>query len=303
MFKNQTYFSRYAWVYLAYNFYVVLGGTYVRATGSGAGCGAHWPLCKGKFIPDFSFIHTVIEFTHRAASGVVTLGAIILIIWAYTSTHKKNPIRKSALFVGLFVTLEALLGAALVLFSLVENDSSIIRAVMMALHLTTTFMLLASITLTAAWASNFPAMNIHFRKKNLVSIFIVIFGLIIVGSTGAITALGDTLFHPLYVGEGIISDLEYKSHILKSLRVYHPILAILISFYTIFICWKITPINSSATQIKFCKIISFIIVTQILCGFINILLLAPVWMQIVHLFTADILWVTTILFFNIALAD
>ena len=303
MFKSQKYFSRYAWIYLIYNFYVVLGGAYVRATGSGAGCGAHWPLCKGTIVPNFSLIHTLIEFTHRASSGIVSIGAILLLVWAFICTATGNPIRKSALLSFLFIVIEALLGAVLVLFALVENNSSNFRAIMMALHLVATFMLLASITLTAAWSSNFPIMKITPHKKYLLQIFSVIIGLLIVGASGAITALGDTLFHPSYVGEGLISDIEYKSHILKSIRIYHPVLAIVISIYCVITCWKITTANSSNIQRRLCQMITIIVTLQILLGFMNIALLAPVWMQIIHLFTADLLWVTAIIFFNLALSE
>lgn len=299
MFKNKKNFAKYAWVYLIYNFYVILGGAYVRATGSGAGCGAHWPLCKGEIVPNFSLIHTIVEFTHRASSAIVTIGAIVLLVWAFQCTNKRDPIRKSAIFVFLFILVEALLGAALVLFELVANNSSNFRAVMMALHLVTTFMLLASITLTAAWASNFPVFKLKIQHHTFFSFVVVIFGLLIVGSSGAITALGDTLFRPLYVGEGLLSDIEYKSHILKSIRIYHPVLAILVSFYTVYICWKVTSPSSLKSQKFLCKLITAIVVLQICLGVINIALLAPIWMQIVHLFIADLLWVCAILFFNI----
>jgi cytochrome c oxidase assembly protein subunit 15 len=197
MFKNQKYFARYAWIYLFYNLYVVLGGAYVRATGSGAGCGNHWPLCTGAFVPDLSVIHTIIEFTHRISSAIVTIGVILLVVWSFTSTSKASPIRKAASFSFLFIVVEALLGAALVKFDLVANNSSNFRAVMMALHLVTTFMLLASIALTAFWASNFPVMKIVFPKKNVVLILCLVLALLLVGASGAITALGDTLFRPL----------------------------------------------------------------------------------------------------------
>lgn len=303
MFKNQKYFNRYAWVFLIYNFYVILGGAYVRATGSGAGCGAHWPLCKGEIVPNFSILHTIIEFTHRVSSGIVSIGVILLLIWAFVCTQKGSPVRKAALFSLLFVIIEALLGAILVLFALVANNSSNFRALMMALHLVTTFMLLASLALTAFWSSNFPVINLKNTTHNKNPIFqglIIIIGLLIVGSSGAITALGDTLFHPLYIGEGLISDIEYKSHILKSLRIYHPVLAIVLSIYTVVFCWKITHKNTHILQIKLCKLITFLVTLQILLGFINIILLAPVWMQMIHLFVADLLWITTILFLNVA---
>ncbi|MES2615007.1 MAG: COX15/CtaA family protein [Bdellovibrionota bacterium] len=303
MFKNKKYFSRYCWIYLVYNFYVILGGAYVRATGSGAGCGAHWPLCQGEVVPNFSLIHTIIEYTHRASSLVVTIGAVLLLVWAFTTTNKGNPIRKSSVALFLFIIVEALLGAVLVKFALVANNSSHFRAIMMALHLITTFMLLASITLTAAWASNFPTPKINFQNKNIFSAFAVLIGLLIVGASGAITALGDTLFRPLYVGEGLISDLQHSSHILKSIRVYHPVFAIVVSVYTAVTCWKMNIQSSSKISNILCKIIISVVVIQISLGFLNIALLAPVWMQIAHLFAADLLWVSVVLYFNNKLSD
>jgi cytochrome c oxidase assembly protein subunit 15 len=303
MFNNQKYFARYAWIYLIYNFYVILGGAYVRASGSGAGCGAHWPLCNGKIVPNFSIIHTIVEFTHRVSSGLVTIGGIILLIWAFACTSKGSPIRKAAISSFAFIIVEALLGAALVLFSLVESNSSNFRALMMALHLITTFMLLASISLTAAWSSSFPIMNINKKKRKLVTIITLSIGLLIIGTSGAITALGDTLFHPKYVGEGLIEDIQYKSHILKSIRIYHPILAIVISIYFILLCIKLTKNNSSKIQNNLLKIIVSLVIFQIILGFINIFLLAPIWTQLIHLFIADMLWVSSVLFFNSVLSD
>ena len=302
MLKNKTYFSRFAWAYLIYNFYVVLGGAFVRATGSGAGCGAHWPLCKGDVIPNFSFLKTIIEFTQRASSGIVSVGALILCFWAFKCFEKKTFPRTGALFVLFFIFLEAILGAALVLFSLVEKNSSNFRAVMMILHLTTTFMLLASIALTAFWSSAKYEFKINFNHKNKILIVCIILSLLLVGSTGAITALGDTLFPPQYVGEGLLSDLSFQSHILKSVRIYHPALAIVISFFVVSQCYKLNTQKNNLfipIQNKLFYSIFTLICIQLLFGFLNIVLLTPIWTQLVHLFIADLIWVITIVFLSI----
>ena len=59
------HFANFAWGVLAYNILVILWGALVRATGSGAGCGGHWPLCNGDVMPEVSQVATAIEFTHR----------------------------------------------------------------------------------------------------------------------------------------------------------------------------------------------------------------------------------------------
>ena len=62
-------FTRFAWAVLAYNVLVILWGALVRATGAGAGCGSHWPLCNGVVLPRSPTAATLIELTHRLTSG------------------------------------------------------------------------------------------------------------------------------------------------------------------------------------------------------------------------------------------
>src|SRR5258707_636964 len=81
---TQRRFARFAWGVLAYNVAVILWGALVRATGSGAGCGGHWPLCNGKVLPKVSQIATVIELTHRVMSGV----ALVLVAVMFTRARK-----------------------------------------------------------------------------------------------------------------------------------------------------------------------------------------------------------------------
>ena len=301
--KNIKYYSRFAWIFLAFNFYVILGGAYVRATGSGAGCGEHWPLCNGVVVPTFSTIHTLIEFTHRVSSGIVGIGAIILLVWAFKVTKKGDPVRISAIVAFSFVIFEALLGAGLVLFGLVANNTSSVRAFVMSLHLVGTFILIASISLTAAWSSGFSPYKLKGHGKKFFPILMIIIGMFIVGMSGAITALGDTLFKPNYVGEGLINDINNADHFLKSLRMYHPILAIIVALYTVFISWSFTNKNSSNIIKKLTLSITIIFTIQIVTGFINIALLAPVWMQILHLLIADLAWIFCVLFSSQVLSE
>src|SRR5215468_6201258 len=81
-------FAKYAWLTLAFNLLVIVWGAYVRASGSGAGCGSHWPLCNGEVIPDSPTVKTIVEFSHRLSSGLagfVVAGAFVwaLLAWAF----------------------------------------------------------------------------------------------------------------------------------------------------------------------------------------------------------------------------
>ena len=118
-------FRSFAWFALIYNVFVVLVGAYVRASGSGAGCGSHWPLCNGQVIPHAPQIQTVIEFTHRITSGLSLLIVAALCIWAFRLFPARHRVRRLSIAAAAFLLAEALLGAGLVLFEFVAHNESV----------------------------------------------------------------------------------------------------------------------------------------------------------------------------------
>src|SRR5215470_17544535 len=102
--------ARFAQLTVAYNIAVILWGAYVRATGSGTGCGGHWPLCNGNLIPASAPPQTMIEFVHRVTSGSALVMTSLLVIWCWRKTTKGDWSRYSSLFASLLVLNEALLG-------------------------------------------------------------------------------------------------------------------------------------------------------------------------------------------------
>src|ERR1035437_1911752 len=121
-------FAAYAWAVLGFNVLVVLWGAYVRATGSGAGCGNHWPMCNGEVIPRAPRIATIIEFTHRVTSGIALVAIAGLVFWAFRAYPARHRVRLGAVFSGVFILTEALIGAGLVLFEHVAKNASNARA-------------------------------------------------------------------------------------------------------------------------------------------------------------------------------
>ena len=83
-------FSRYAWGTLGLNIFVIVWGAFVRASGSGAGCGSHWPLCNGEVIPQPERIATVIEFFHRITSGLALIAVLVMVVWAFRAKNRKE---------------------------------------------------------------------------------------------------------------------------------------------------------------------------------------------------------------------
>jgi hypothetical protein len=109
-----TKFAKFSWGVLAWTILVILWGAVVRATGSGAGCGSHWPTCKGEIIHRPEAVETLIELSHRATSGVALILVLILLIWAFRAYPKGHLVRKGATATAAFILIEALLGAGLV---------------------------------------------------------------------------------------------------------------------------------------------------------------------------------------------
>jgi len=291
-----TKFAKYVWVVLGFNLFVILWGAYVRASGSGAGCGSHWPLCNGEIIPRSQQLETLIEFFHRMTSGAALILVLILLVWALRAYPKGHIVRKGAWLSALFIITEALVGAGLVLFEWVAYDDSIGRVISMSVHLVNTFLLIASLTLTAWWASGGEAVIIKGHGAAAWAIGIGLLGVIVLGVAGAITALGDTLFPAASLGEGIQQDFSPAAHTIVRLRVWHPIIAVIVGFYLIFVS-GLTGMFSNSNKVKrFAGILIGLFVLQLFAGLVNLILLAPVWMQLVHLLLADLVWISLVLF-------
>ena len=288
-------FARFAWGVLAYNLAVILWGAYVRASGSGAGCGSHWPLCNGVVVPHTTRIETLIEFTHRVMSGLAFLLVIALLVIAFRLYQKGSMVRLGVSLSMLFMVSEALLGAGLVLFELVAENASLARAFSMSFHLVNTFLLLASLSLTAWWASGGRPVQTKGKGLMLGLLALGMIGMLILGMSGAVTALGDTLFPARSLAEGVQQDLSPTAHFLIRLRFLHPTIAILVGLYLILVArWLYLRRGDHVTTLL-AKILIILIILQLSVGLVNVFLLAPIWMQILHLLLSDILWIILVL--------
>ena len=287
-------FSPFTWGVLGWNLTVILWGAFVRATGSGAGCGQHWPLCDGQVIPQDPGVEMTIELTHRAMSGGAILLIAVMVIWGFRITGPEHPIRKGLVASGTLIVIEALLGAGLVLFKLVAENSSGARAVAVALHLANTFLLVGSLALTAYWATGGQAVRIKNQGARAWLLGAGLIGMLLIGMSGAVTALGDTLFPVSSLAEGIASDLDPNAHFLVKLRVYHPIIAILVAGYSLLLVRMLYGQHKGLAKNMLIALVG-VGLLQLTAGLVNLLLLAPIPMQLLHLFTADLVWIVYVL--------
>lgn len=283
-------FTRAVWAVLAYNLAVILWGAWVRVTGSGAGCGEHWPLCNGVVVPREPAIETVIELTHRVTSGLALLATVGLLVAARRVFPAGHRARRAAGWTMGFMVAEAGVGALLVLQGLVAKDDSAARALVMCLHLVNTFLLLGAYLFTGLFAAGMPALDLRRRPTVTAGLGAAAGMMLLVGTTGAIAALGDTLFPSSTLLEGIAQDLSPAAHFLLRLRVLHPVFAVA----TGLVLLGFAGLVSAHTRVMRVRLFAVGLVgavaLQIMLGFINLILLAPGWMQLVHLLVADGLW-------------
>ena len=217
--EGHKHFIRYTLFTLVFTVGVILWGAFVRATGSGAGCGSHWPLCNGQIVPRNPELDTLIEFTHRLTSGIALMLVLGLVIWAWRSFPRRSPVRYAAGFTAFFMMTEALVGAVLVLLGLVADNDSFARAWVMALHLANTFMLLGALSLTAWWSSGRPAPGRISFSRQLLLPALLLLGVLLIGISGAVAALGDTLFPSESLEEALAADFSPQSHLLIKKRL------------------------------------------------------------------------------------
>jgi cytochrome c oxidase assembly protein subunit 15 len=298
-----TRLHRFAWVVLLFNLAVIAWGAFVRATGSGAGCGAHWPLCNGEVVPRTPAVATMIEFTHRATSGVALLLVALLVLWVFRDRPPGHPARAAAVGSLAFILTEAALGAGLVLFRLVADDESVARALFMAAHLANTFGLLACLALAAHWCGGGAPLRRATVVRDGWPFAIGAVLLVGVGKTGAVAALGDTLYPARSVLGGLAQDLSPTAHFLVRLRVAHPIVAIAGALAVAFLAGRVLRRAEDPGTRRFAWAVPALAIAQVAAGVANVALLAPVWMQLVHLLLADALWIAFVLLAARALAE
>jgi cytochrome c oxidase assembly protein subunit 15 len=296
-------FSRFAWGVLAYTLLVIVFGAFVRATGSGAGCGGHWPTCQGVIIPTAPAAATLIEYTHRLMSALSVLLAIAMVPLAWLTFGKGHPVRLGAVLTVAFTFTEALIGAGLVLLNLVAKDQSVERAISQALHLTNTLILLAAVALTAWWASGRAPVRLAMQGKKLWLPAAALVGMVVLDITGAITALGDTLFPAASLAAGLQQDVNAGSSFLIHLRVIHPMMAVIIALYSAGVVWWIRAQRPDPLERRVLLAGLALFGLQLVLGATNVLLLAPVWLQLVHLLVADLVWLTVLFSTALVLED
>ena len=283
---------RFAWFALGFFILTILWGAVVRATGSGAGCGDHWPLCNGTLLQQSPTQHTIIELSHRVSAGAIdSILVLALAVWTWRRTVAGHLARWAAAASILLTITEGALGAVLVKAGLTAGSQSPWRAPVEALHLSNTMLLLAALAMTA----HMLGRRAGFRWRDIriaspVGTTIGMMALMVVGVTGSLAALGDTLFPATSLGNSLEQDFSETSSWLLRWRWTHPTVAILVSIFLIWLLIRAARRGGPWDNRRLSALVVGLLAVQYVLGALDVWLLAPVWMQVLHLLGADVLW-------------
>lgn len=275
---------RYAWFVVVYNVGVIVFGAFVRATGSGAGCGRSWPTCQPAATPGEE-TERLIELTHRLTAGLAVIAVVVLLVWVWKQTDQGHPARLGAVISLVAIVGEALIGAMIVLAEWVAHDDSVARTIAVPLHLVNTLFLLAALTLTIHWLRGGGRLDLKANRTVTRAVLLGGVALVLLSASGAVTALADTLFP-----SGAGADFAGEGHFLTRLRIVHPILAVTAAI----IGWWAAS-RSGAGRSREGRVIIILVALMFVTGGANIALGVPVWMGLIHLALADALWITYVL--------
>ena len=294
--------AKYAWFVLIYNLIVILWGVFLRASLSGDGCGEHWLTCGGEFIPSAPQLKTQIEYFHRVTTSLAGVTVIILLIsaivkWSKNKSSQNKLILRMSIASLLFIIIEGIIGGLLVLTGNTAANWTPTRPFWMAAHLVNTFTLIAVLSLTAWFAGGGKSFSpLKARRRILILLTLATVGIFIAGMSGSIAALSSMLFPSSTLSEGIAKDFSASSHYLLRLRVFHPILSIITGVFLIFLAgWCRKQAQGSFSVKRWSNVLTFIVLLQFASGAVTLLMLAPIAMQLIHLFLADMVWISFVL--------
>jgi heme a synthase len=287
--------QRFAWAVLVYFIAVILWGTLVRATGSGAGCGDHWPLCNGTVMQRSARVDTMIEFTHRITSALSFFSAVGLLVWTFAGTVKRHLARTAAATAVALTLVEAILGALLVKLGYTAASQAPGRPAFLALHLTNTLLLLAALTVTAHLLSRKTGyLRGRVRLAAPVGAVVGICVVMTVGVTGSLAALGDTLFPASSLSSALAQDFSSTSGWLVRWRWTHPTIAFLASIFLIWLMVRAARRDAHWDNRVLSATVLLLLAAVYILGVMDVVLLAPLWVQVAHLLAADSLWASLV---------
>jgi heme o synthase len=293
-------FTSFAWFALVYNLAVVAWGVFVRASKSGDGGGAQWPLLDLDHQPMNGEIARLIEGSHRVTSSLCGVFAIILTIMAFRIFGKGHQVRLFSAVALFFTVLEGAIGAALVKFELVTTNDSVARVGVMSFHVISTMLLVSAIALAAMSSMGVGRIQLRGNGSILPIGLSSILGMFVLAVSGAVSALGHTL---MPVNDVVAVAANPDSHWMQRLQPLHPYLSLAVGLMLLLTAGLISHLRPGDRVKKAMKIMVVAFGGQLAMGLANIQLGAPIWMQMVHLVLGDVVFISMIVAMALALTS
>jgi cytochrome c oxidase assembly protein subunit 15 len=244
---------------------------------------------------------TLTEYLHRLTSGFYGIFVLSLWLWNFKLFPKKTAARQASTAVLVLMILEALLGAALVLKGLVGENATIFRLVVMTCHQMNSLLLTGStVVLALVSRPQLEPETLHIQWRNLFSNAKFWMTFMVIPATGAWAALANTLFPSQNLQEGILKDLTPDVPWILRLRIVHPVLALTIGFYLVFRFYK-KSFDSEGDVSNANLILAGVLSVALIFGMLTLLALSPVWMKLVHLTLAQVVWISIVNYVIISL--
>lgn len=185
---------RLGYLALVIGFAQVVFGAIVRITGSGMGCGDHWPDCYGSFTPAHSGPSLLVEISHRYGAGALTLAIVALVAAAWLKRNEpgvggRGGVLRPSLLAILLVIVAALFGAVTVKMAL--------NPLVVVTHITIAMSLLAVLVIAVVRAGGFGAATVSARYQRTMrsgraaaglTFLILVFGALTANTPGAAVA-------------------------------------------------------------------------------------------------------------------
>jgi cytochrome c oxidase assembly protein subunit 15 len=284
---SRLYFG--SWAMIVYTVLIIAWGAWVRISGSGDGCGDHWPLCHGEAIPSAANVKTWTEVSHRYSTALFGVLVVAQLFAIRRFTPKLNPARSWIVWTLLFTATEALIGRMLVKQGLVHESQAISRMIVMPLHLLNTSLLLFSQVMSAesiAWGSR-TRIKLTNRQRRWIGIGVALAALLL--TTGAIAALGSHLMPATSLQEGLAHDLRADSHPAVRLRLLHPVLGLVVPLTVWLVCSYYSARAATPKLARMYQHFGIAVLVMMALGLLTLTLLAPTWLKLMHLTFANVL--------------
>lgn len=277
-----------AWTALGLTALLNLQGAVVRATGSGAGCGRHWPTCNGEIIPLAPSVETLLEFSHRLLTVLVAVVGLWLLRRAFQSRRERPGLWLATLVAAGFFILQSLVGAATVVFGWTGEDTSIARSLVLPMHLVNSVSMLGALVLAVLYARDKTPGRWQLAERPLLGVLLLfgLLGMYLLMFTGGIAALGNTLFPSESLRAGLAADFDPDSHLLVRLRALHPLLGATVGVYLFVSLGLIRYLAPSAAVQRTARALWGVYLAQLVIGAVNLAFLAPMTLQLLHLAAA-----------------